>query len=129
MKLIVKPPPANPLFEQNQQIAMTMEQDGRLEVFYKEGMASPDRHFLVSLAQMALFAIEENDIQFVSHLEEAEIEIHKEADVTKLSARLVIVQSCEGKFAALTVGDPAASRKLARQVVRSLTGRIRLDIP
>ncbi|MCL5124801.1 MAG: hypothetical protein M1511_09950 [Deltaproteobacteria bacterium] len=129
MKLIIKPSPRNRLFGENQQIVMSMEQEGRLEVFYKEGMASPDRHFLVSLAQMALFAIEENDSQFVDHLEQAEIEAHKEGNVIKLSAGLVIVQSTDGKFAALTVGDPLASRKLARNLVRSLTGRIRLDVP
>ena len=78
---------------------------------------------------MALFAIEENDRQFVDHLEVAEIEIHKGEKIFRLNSGLLVVQSDDGKFAALVVGDRGTSKKLARQMVRSLTGRIRLDIP
>jgi len=129
MKLVINPTPINQLFTRNQQIVMAMEPEGILEVFYKEGMSYPDRHFLLSLAQMALFAIEENDGQYVDYLEKAEIEVHKDGKITKLKPELLIARSDGGEFAALVIGDPRRARKLAGQSVRGLTGRIRLDVP
>ena len=129
MKLVINPTPINRLFSRNQQIVMTMEPEGILEVFYKEGMSYPDRHFLISLAQMALFAIEENDGHYADYLEKAEVEVHKDGKITKLKPDLIIARSEGGEFAALVIGDPNRARKLARQSVRGLTGRIRLDVP
>ncbi|MGC8604611.1 MAG: hypothetical protein ACP5VS_13135 [Desulfomonilaceae bacterium] len=129
MKLIINPLPGNKLFTEDQQIIMSMEHDGKLEVFYKEGMSYPDRHFLLSLAQMAMFAIEEDDHQYLDHLEEAEIEVHKAEKITKLKSNLLIARSDDGKFAALIIGDSNKAKKMAGQSVRNLTGRIRLDVP
>ncbi len=129
MKLVIKPIPRNQLFSRNQQIVMALEPEGQVEVFYDEGMSYPDRHFLLSLAQMALFAIEEDDRQCVEHLEQAEVELEQAGTTTKLKPDLLIARSEDGKFVTLVIGDPARARKLAGQSVRNLTGRIRLDVP
>ncbi len=108
---------------------MAMEPGGVLEVFYKEGMSYPDRHFLLSLAQMALFAIEENDCHYVDYLAKASVEVDKDGKITQLKPDLIIARSDCGEFAVLVIGDPSRAKKLAGQSVRGLTGRIRLDVP
>jgi hypothetical protein len=129
MKLFVDPLPGNNLFELNPQIVMGMEPDGQVGVFYQEGMSQPDRHFLVSLAEMALFAIEENDIQSLEFMNHAEIEIEKSGRIQKLNLALMVARFETGEFVCLILGDRGKARKLARQAIRSLTGRIRLDVP
>lgn len=129
MKLLVDPRPENNLFELNPQIVIGMEPDGQVEVFYQEGMSQPDRHFLVSLAEMALFAIEENDLQNLEFMGHADIEIEKTGRLQKLNLALMIARFETGGFVCLILGDPGRARRLARQAIRTLTGRIRLDVP
>lgn len=129
MKLLVEPRPKNKLFELNPQIILGMEPDGRVEVFYQEGMSQPDRHFLISLAEMALFAVEEKDPLSVEFMSDADIAIEKNGTGLKLNLEYMIVRYESGGVVCLIIGDPERARKLARQAIRNLTGRIRLDVP
>jgi hypothetical protein len=129
MKLLINPVPKTPLFAANPQLVLILEPEGQVDVFYQEGSAQPDRHFVLSLAQMALFAIEENDHECVEYFDQADVSLERHGKIQTLNPELLIARSEDSKFATLIIGDASRAGKSARQAVRSLTGRIRLDVP
>ncbi|MFH0960962.1 MAG: hypothetical protein V1897_19940 [Pseudomonadota bacterium] len=129
MKLRISPSPNNSLFESNPKIVLALEPESQLGVFYEENVAEPDRHFLIGLAQIALFAVEENDLERVEFTNEARLEIEKDHKKISLRPELIIVQSVDGTVDVLAIGNSSIARKNARLLIKTLTGRIRLDVP
>ncbi|MEI6134614.1 MAG: hypothetical protein WCP72_06550 [Desulfomonile sp.] len=129
MKLEITPSPINPLFQSNPKIVLVLEPEGQLGVFYEENMAQPDRHFLLGLAQIALFALEENDRDSVEFANHTDLGIEKGTQKVILNPDLIIVQLVDGTVGVLAIGNSSIARKNARLLIKTLTGRIRLDVP
>lgn len=129
MEIRITPAPDNPLFLNNPKIAVILEPEARLGVFYEEGAAIPDRHFLIGLAQIALFGIEENDPDYVEFSDQTDLEILRNGKKIFSKPDLLIVQSVDGVVRVLAVGNASEAKKKARLLIKILTGHIRLDVP
>jgi hypothetical protein len=130
MKLEISPTPTSSIFLlSDPKVVLVLEPEDQLGVFYEENMAYPDRHFLIGLAQIALFAVEENDRESVEFVDHADLALEKEAKKVILKPDLVIVQSVNGATGVLAVGNSSKAKKNARLVIKNLTGRIRMDVP
>ncbi|MDD3472422.1 MAG: hypothetical protein PHS86_06540 [Syntrophaceae bacterium] len=130
MKLRITPEINNPLLKKDLQLVITMEQDGHFEVYIPKSSVKPDRHLLLGIAQSMAFQIEEKDPETVVFAKDAIVQLDADGSVQEISSSLIMVRTLdEGAIAALVRTDSSSGKRLARQVVRALTGTIRLDVP
>ncbi len=130
MKLRIYPQPDNEAFQKLLQLLITVEPDGRPEVYVGEGILKPDRHLVLGIAQSMAVQIEEKDPETVVFIDSAIVDLEWRQSIQRLTAGLIIARTVEeGAIAALVLGDPSSGRRLARQAIRALTGTIRLDVP
>lgn len=130
MKLRIYPPPDNEAFQKPLQLLITVEPDGRPEVYVGEDILKPDRHLVLGIAQSMAVQIEEKDPETVVFIYSAIVDLEWRQSIQRLTAGLIIARTVEeGAIAALVLGDPSSGRRLARQAIRALTGTIRLDVP
>lgn len=130
MKLRIYPQPDNEALQKPLQLLITVEPDGRPEVYTREGGLKPDRHLVLGIAQSMAVLIEEKDPDTVVFSDAATVGLELDGSIQTLTSGLIIVRTQEdGAIAALVLGEPSSGRRLARQAVRALTGTIRLDVP
>lgn len=129
MRLVVQPPVALPALRDDLELVVTCGLEGPPEVFTPPGVPRPDRHFLLGVAESIAFAIREMDPEVVARAQGCRVTLDAEGTVKKLDPDLVVVRTLDGRLGALVVGSSVDARRLARNVVRSFTATLRLDVP
>jgi hypothetical protein len=129
MKLLIKPAPPLAIFSKDLELVISVSEQGTPDVFVKEGLARPDRHFLLGLAQRVGLALEEADPEFAAFMETESIALENSGSLKELPQGLIVARDGEGHLGGIAVPDARAIRALARGMVRYFTGTIRLDIP
>lgn len=129
MRLFIDPPAALEVFEKELVLVISASRHGPPEVFIKEGLAQPDRHFLLGVVQAVAVAVEEADTEFTAFVDADSLTLESSGFARALPNGLIIVRSEDGSLGGLAVTDTGVARRLAREAVRWFTGSIRLDIP
>lgn len=129
MKLLVSPPPPLPVFSQDLELVILVQEESIPQIFVEEGVPRPDRHLLLGLIQAVSMSVQERDPESVVCTENCAMRLDRSGDLRQLEPGLVIVRSKEGRFGVLAASDHSSARRLARQALRWFTGTIRLDVP
>ena len=129
MRLIVDPEPSLPLFQQDLDLVICVEEGLAPEIQVKRGLPKPDRHLLLGLVQTVAMVVGEMDRELVCFMGTRSIELHTEDGTKTVKPGLVIARTAEGSFGVLAGEDKRHARVLARDALRWFTGTIRLDIP
>jgi hypothetical protein len=99
------------------------------EIFLEDGVAKPDRHFLIGLIQLCTVSVEEKDSAVVTFSPNKTVVIETMGQQHTIESGIVIFRTTKGKVGCISCHDPAAARKIMRDALRRFTGAIRLDIP
>jgi hypothetical protein len=129
MKLLIKPAPPLAIFGKDLELVISVSEQKVPEVFVKEGLARPDRHFLLGIAQRVGLALEEADPEFAALMETESITLENAGSFKQLPQGLIVARDEKGDLGGIAVPDSRSARGLARGLVRWFTGTIRLDIP
>jgi hypothetical protein len=129
MRLKISPKPGLALLDTELDLVIALYEERNPEILLHDGIAHPDRHFLLGMAQTIVVAVEESDKDSVLFLESGAAELEKSGELRILDSNLLIVRSIDGRFSAIAFGDPHQARRLARRAERWFTGTVRLDIP
>lgn len=98
-------------------------------IHHEEGAPKPDRHYLLGLAQTALFLMEEMDPDCAAVVDSMHATIIRDGEHTHFSPEFVITVDKSGRIHVIGVGSPADARREARKALRYFTGGVRLDVP
>jgi len=129
MKILVEPAPSLPLFADDLELVIAVEEESVPALYTDNGLPRPDRHLLLGLMQAVSIAVEERDPESVVFKNGWSATLQTGSKAAEIRPGLVIVRSKAGRFAVLAPEDYASSRRLARQAVRWFTRAIRLDVP
>jgi hypothetical protein len=129
MKLIVDPPAGLPLFANDLDVVIALEDEGIPEISVAKDLPRPDRHLLLGMVQVVAVAVQENDRETFCHMDSASVELQASEQSGPLTSPLIVARGRDGAFGALGLGDFQAVRAVARKAVRYFTGTIRLDVP
>jgi len=129
VRLSIYPPLSHKAFDEELDVLITVSDEGILETHFDDRLPRPDRHFLLGIAQSALFAIEEKDPETVAFVETEEICIEHNGQTKHLQLGIAIAKARSGRVLVLASTDRQNAKRLARKAVRQLTGTLRLDIP
>ncbi len=99
------------------------------EIFLEEGVAKPDRHFLIGLIQLCTVAVEEKDSEVATFSPGKTVVLETAGQKHTIESGIVIFRINKGKVGCVSCHDPAAACKIVRDALRRFTGAIRLDIP
>jgi len=129
MKIAIGKNDLTSLMDGELQLAIHAGQGERVEVYLRDGISKPDRHFLIGMVQLASVAVEETDKEFVSFIQDLPISLLRNGQETPIGNGLFIFKTEEGRISCISALDPKSSTKVVREALRQLTGTIRLDVP
>jgi hypothetical protein len=129
MKLVIPRNRPAHLINRELDVVIHAKQDAGVEVYQDTGAISPDRHFLIGMVQLSSVAIEENDGDFVSFVQDQMITLNKDGHDMTVGEGLFIFRTTDGQVGCLSSLDQRSSLRLVRVALRQLTGTIRLDVP
>jgi len=99
------------------------------EIFLEDGVAKPDRHFLIGLIQLCTVAVEERDAEVVLFSPDTNVVLEVNGHKNTISSGVLIFKTRKGRVGCVCLDDAGAGRRIMRDALRRFTGTIRLDIP
>ncbi|MBI4964341.1 MAG: hypothetical protein HY913_13775 [Desulfomonile tiedjei] len=129
MRLVTECPGPLPVFAEELQLVIRVDEDEAPQTYVPDGSHKPDRHLLLGIVQSINIAVEERDPEVVEFREPCTIRLEGSGDIKTFETGMIIARASEGAIGALVIGDPTTGRRLARKGLRWFTGTIRLDIP
>jgi hypothetical protein len=128
MKIYISPIPKLSLFSKPMELLIVFSRDAIPEILVEPGRPKPDRHLLLGLAQMSALAVEEDDQTIFECLQDP-ISMRLSESQRQLSPDIIVARNEDSEIGVLTAVDKVESRRIARELLRYMTGTIRLDVP